>query len=38
VVDKLVLGKRGYRRVGRYRKQVAFDGLPGVIVDLSQVW
>ncbi|MBI1850485.1 MAG: Uma2 family endonuclease [Planctomycetes bacterium] len=38
VVEKLVLGKRGYRRRGTYRKQIEFSGLPNVVVDLGQVW
>ena len=38
VVEKLVLGKRGYRRRGSYRKQIEFGGLPNVVVDLGQVW
>ncbi|MBI1850484.1 MAG: Uma2 family endonuclease [Planctomycetes bacterium] len=37
-VEKLALGKRGYRRRGTYRKQIEFSGRPGVRVDLTIVW
>jgi Uma2 family endonuclease len=38
VVDRLVLGPRGYRQHGRCRRRIEFGGLPGVVVDLRQVW
>jgi Uma2 family endonuclease len=38
VVDRLVLGPRGYGHHGRCRRRIEFGGLPGVVVDLRQVW